>query len=102
MTCSSGHFLQLATESGNDPLALAALLDRPATEPVRPGRTRGESRIRHWSWSAIATSSARPTGWSTPSPPGSAVVLPGVDHFQTPKAFPFIDAVLEFLDAVPS
>jgi hypothetical protein len=30
------------------------------------------------------------------------VVLPGVDHFQTPKAFPFIDAVLDFLDAAPA
>ncbi len=29
------------------------------------------------------------------------IVLPGVDHFSLPKQFPFIDAALEFLDAVP-
>ena len=29
------------------------------------------------------------------------VVLPGVDHFSLPKQFAFIDAALEFLDAVP-
>jgi len=34
-------------------------------------------------------------------PDATFVSLPGVDHFATPKAFGFIDAALEFLDAVP-
>jgi pimeloyl-ACP methyl ester carboxylesterase len=29
-------------------------------------------------------------------------VLPGIDHFGLPKQFSFIDAALEFIDAVPS
>ncbi len=34
-------------------------------------------------------------------PRASLVTLPGVDHFATPKDFGFLDAALEFLDAVP-
>jgi pimeloyl-ACP methyl ester carboxylesterase len=35
-------------------------------------------------------------------PDATFVALPGVDHFATPKAFGFLDAALEFLDAVPA
>ena len=35
-------------------------------------------------------------------PHGSLKVLRNVDHFATPEAFGFIDAALEFLDAVHS
>jgi len=34
-------------------------------------------------------------------PDAELVVLPGVDHFATPKDFGFIDAALDFLDAQP-
>ena len=34
-------------------------------------------------------------------PDASLVVLPGVDHFATPKNFSFIEAALDFLDAQP-
>jgi pimeloyl-ACP methyl ester carboxylesterase len=34
-------------------------------------------------------------------PNAKLVTLPGVDHFATPKSFGFIDATLEFLDALP-
>ncbi len=34
-------------------------------------------------------------------PQATLVVLPGVDHFATPRDFGFLDAALEFLDAVP-
>jgi pimeloyl-ACP methyl ester carboxylesterase len=34
-------------------------------------------------------------------PDARLVTLPGVDHFATPRAFGFLDAALEFLDAVP-
>ena len=35
-------------------------------------------------------------------PDASQVVLRNVDHFATPESFGFIDATLEFLDAVPA
>jgi pimeloyl-ACP methyl ester carboxylesterase len=35
-------------------------------------------------------------------PNGSLTVLRNVDHFATPEAFGFIDATLQFLDAVPA
>ena len=34
-------------------------------------------------------------------PDARLVVLRNVDHFATPESFGFIDAALEFLDAVP-
>ena len=97
----SGHFLQLASESGNDPLALAALLDRPRTSPLEPAdltAVRQPTLVvvgdRDFVGSLDRIVEALPNG--------QGVVLPGVDHFQTPKAFPFIDAVLDFLDAAPT
>ena len=35
-------------------------------------------------------------------PNGSLTTLRNVDHFATPESFGFIDATLEFLDAVPA
>jgi pimeloyl-ACP methyl ester carboxylesterase len=35
-------------------------------------------------------------------PNASGTVLRNVDHFATPEAFGFVDAALEFLDAVPT
>ena len=35
-------------------------------------------------------------------PQATFKALPGVDHFSTPKAFGFLDAALEFLDAIPA
>ena len=35
-------------------------------------------------------------------PDARLVVLKGTDHFATPESFAFIDAALEFLDAVPA
>tara|TARA_B100000686_G_C16664833_1_gene902985 strand:- start:506 stop:1210 length:705 start_codon:yes stop_codon:yes gene_type:complete len=37
----------------------------------------------------------------TALPDSTLIVLPGVDHFSTPKNFGFIDAALKFLDADP-
>lgn len=97
----SGHFLQLASESGNDPLALAALLDRPRSSPMDPADL---AAIRQ---STLVIVGDRDFVGSLDRivdglPNGQGVVLPGVDHFQTPKAFSFIDAVLDFLDAAPA
>jgi hypothetical protein len=35
-------------------------------------------------------------------PGGQLVTLRNVDHFATPESFGFIDAALEFIDAVPA
>jgi hypothetical protein len=35
-------------------------------------------------------------------PDGRLVTLRGADHFGTPKDFRFLDAALEFLEAVPA
>ena len=35
-------------------------------------------------------------------PNASLTVLRNVDHFATPEAFAFIDAALEFIDAIPA
>ena len=35
-------------------------------------------------------------------PDSKLVVLRNTDHFATPESFGFIDAVLEFLEAVPA
>ena len=97
----SGHFLQLASESGNDPLALAALLERPRAEPLTP-----EDLASVTSPTLVIVGERDFVGsidrLVDALPDARGVVLPSVDHFQTPKAFPFIDAVLEFLDALPS
>lgn len=97
----SGHFLQLARESGNDPLALAALLERPRPRPIRPADL---AVVSHPTLVVVGDRDfVAPIDRLVDAlPNGRGVVLAGVDHFQTPKAFSFIDAVLEFLDAVPS
>ena len=35
-------------------------------------------------------------------PNAQGTVLKNVDHFATPESFDFVDAVLEFLDAIPT
>jgi pimeloyl-ACP methyl ester carboxylesterase len=97
----SGHFLQLATGSGNDPLALAALLDRARSAPLQPADL---ASVTHPTLVLVGDHDfVGPIDRLVEAlPDGRGVVLPGVDHFQTPKAFAFIDAVLDFLDAAPS
>ncbi len=97
----AGHFLQLAVESGNDPAALAALLRCRKPPPLAP------SDLAGLDLPILVIAGERdfvgPIDRLVDALPDvRSVILPGVDHFQTPKAFPFIDAVLGFLDAVPS
>ena len=54
------------------------------------------------SCSATATSPAPPIRSSRRCPTPRLVTLRNVDHFATPESFGFIDAALEFLDAVPA
>jgi pimeloyl-ACP methyl ester carboxylesterase len=94
-------FGQYARIEGNDAVALAAVLRRPDPCPVTPA--------------AVATITcpvlvvlgdndfAQPADALVAALPDARYVpLRNTDHFATPESFAFIDAVLEFLDAVPA
>ncbi len=95
----SRMFVQYANQSGNDIVALTALMKRPR-RPLAPEML------------AVVTcptlvvlgdrdfaGPAEPLVESLPN--ATLRTLRNVDHFATPEAFGFIDATLEFLDAVP-
>lgn len=92
-------FTQFAAGSGNDPLALAACLRRP-------GRKVAPADLATISCPVLVVLGDR--DFAGPADPlmealqdARLVTLPGADHFGTPKDFRFIDAALEFLEAVP-
>ncbi|MGE0796306.1 MAG: alpha/beta fold hydrolase [Acidimicrobiia bacterium] len=93
-------FVQFANHPGNDRLALAACMraDRPAIDRA-----------------ALATitcpvlvvlgdqdEAGDPTALVEAFPDARLKVLRNTEHFGTPRSFEFIDATLEFLDAVPT
>jgi pimeloyl-ACP methyl ester carboxylesterase len=92
-----GLFVRLAEGSGTDPLALAALLRRPA----RPMQAEDLGRIpcpvllvlgdRDHAWPADQLAASFPDA--------RVKALKGVDHFATPTDFGFLDATLGFLGA---
>ena len=95
------YFRSLAEAPGGDPEALAAYLRRPGHHPLTD---EGLARI---SCPVLVVLGDRDfAGPADPLlerlPDARLVTLRGVDHFGTPKAFPFIDAALEFLGAVPA
>ena len=93
------HFKSLAESDGNDPLALAAFIQRPRP-PLTP---------------EVIGSIPNPVlvvlgdqDFAGPGEPladalqnGSLLTLPGVDHFGLPKAFPFLEKALDFIGAAP-
>ena len=93
-------FGQYGNQDGNDVAALAAVLRRPPAEPLDADRLAavscevlvvvGDRDFVHPA-DELVDALPRATG----------VVLRNVDHFATPEAFGFIDAALEFLDALP-
>jgi pimeloyl-ACP methyl ester carboxylesterase len=93
-------FGQYANQPGNDAVALAAVMKRPDEGPF----TAEELKVvecpvlvvigdRDFAGPADVLAEALPNA--------ELVVLRNVDHFATPESFGFIDAVLEFLDAIP-
>lgn len=94
-------FGQYATKSVNDVEALTAVLKRPRSKPY------SESDFSHISNPVLITvgdkdfvgSALRLAGCF---PNGSLRMLKNTDHFKTPESFQFIDAMLEFLDALPT
>ena len=93
-------FAQYAHQPGNDPVALAAIMQRPRSpfSPELLGAVACPTLI------VIGDKDfAGPGEPLAAAIPGSTLkVLRNVDHFATPEAFSFIDATLEFLDAVPA
>lgn len=93
------HFARYAHEDGNDPEALVALL-RSSQGPI----TR-EDLANVTSEVLVAIGDRDLAGPGDPLvaalPSGHLRVLRDTDHFATPESFGFIDAALQFLDAVP-
>ncbi len=94
---SAGAFARFAQSEGNDPVALAACLRRPA-EPLRATDLGAIDRP------VLVVLGDRDTaGPAEPLldalPDARLVTLRGVDHFATPKDFGFIDAALDFIGA---
>lgn len=94
-------FSRYADRPDNDVAALAAVLRRPAGTPFTPENLAtvacptlvivGDQDFVH-----------PPDALVEALPDARSCVLPRVDHFATPESFGFIDAALEFLDAVPA
>jgi pimeloyl-ACP methyl ester carboxylesterase len=92
-------FVQYASGSGNDPAALAACLRRPE----QPLTAEQLGRITCPVLVVLGDKdfAGPPDPLVEALPDARLVVLRNVEHFATPKDFGFIDAALEFLDAVP-
>ena len=93
-------FAQYAHQSGNDPVALAAIMKRPRREVLSP------SDLAAVSCPVLVAVGDRDFVLPVDDlvaalPDGRLVTLRRTDHFATPESFDFIDAALEFLDAVP-
>lgn len=94
-------FAQYAHQSGNDPVALAAIMRRA-----------GSARLQPADLAALSVPTLVAVGdndFVLPAdelvdalPDARLVTLRRTDHFATPESFDFIDATLEFLDAVPA
>ena len=96
----SRMFVQYATQPGNDLAALTAVMRRRGI-PVRPAMlavvtcpTLVVIGDRDFAGPGEPLADALPNA--------TLRTLRNVDHFATPEAFSFIDAALDFLDAVPA
>ncbi len=94
------RFAAYAHEDGNDPLALAACLKR------RRGQWQPEDLAAVTCPTLVVIGDKDFAGPADPLVEALAnsrlVVLKNTDHFATPESFAFIDATLEFLEALPT
>lgn len=93
-------FAQYAHQPGNDPVALAAIMKRPA------GPAFTDQQFERITCPVLVAVGDR--DFVLPAdrlvdvlPDARLQTLRRTDHFATPESFDFIDATLEFLDAVP-
>jgi pimeloyl-ACP methyl ester carboxylesterase len=94
-------FAQYAGQSGNDPAALAAVLRQP--QRIRLD----EAALAAVTCPALVVVGDRDFVFPADRlvealPNAEQRVLRNVDHFATPESFDFVDAALEFLDAIPT
>lgn len=94
-------FAQYAHQHGNDPVALAAVIKNSTT-----GRLRPEDLAAVTCPVLVAVGDQDfvlpADGLVDALPDARFVNLRRTDHFATPESFDFIDAALDFLDAVPA
>jgi pimeloyl-ACP methyl ester carboxylesterase len=92
-------FRHYAEQPGNDPGALAAVMERPAAPFT-------DAQLAAVACPVLVVLGdrdfARPGDRLVAALPDARLVtLRNVDHFATPESFAFIDAMLGFLDAIP-
>jgi pimeloyl-ACP methyl ester carboxylesterase len=94
-------FAHYAGQPGNDPVALAAVLRRASRRELTAERLAAVTCPV-----LVCIGDKDFAGPGDPLvealPDARLVVLKGTDHFATPETFAFIDAALEFLEAVPA
>ena len=94
------RFAAYANEDGNDPLALAACLKR------RRGPWKAEELAPITCPTLVVIGDKDFAGPADPLVDALTnsrlVMLKNTDHFATPESFAFIDATLEFLEALPA
>jgi pimeloyl-ACP methyl ester carboxylesterase len=97
---TADHFESLITTPGNDPEALRACIGRERP----PFRAEELATVEAPCLIIIGTDdfAGPPEPLADMLPNASIKTLPGIDHFGLPKQFSFIDAALEFIDAVPT
>lgn len=92
-------FVQLARSAGNDPLAIAACVRRPATPFTPADAERITCPVLVIMGDRDFAGPPEPLVQALPD--ADLQVLRGVDHFRAPQEFSCIDAALAFVDAVP-
>ncbi len=94
-------FAQYAHRPGNDPVALAAIMKRPPGTMLTPADLSGLDLpilIAVGDQDFVLPAD----GLVDALPDARLTTLRRTDHFATPESFDFIDATLEFLDAIPA
>jgi pimeloyl-ACP methyl ester carboxylesterase len=94
-------FAQYASDPANDPLALAAILRRP------PGPPPTDAELASITCPVLVAVGdddfVQPADRLVAALPNATYrELRRTDHFATPESFAFVDAALEFIDAVPA
>lgn len=94
-------FAQYASQPGNDPIALAAIMRSRSSPPPTDDEL---ARVTCPVLIAVGDRDfVLPANRLVDALPDARFVeLRRTDHFATPESFDFIDATLEFLDAVPA
>jgi pimeloyl-ACP methyl ester carboxylesterase len=93
-------FSQYASQVDNDPVALAAVLRRTSSQPIT------DAMLARVACPVLVAVGDRdfvlPADRLVEALPDATLkILRRTDHFATPESFDFIDAALEFLDAIP-